>query len=85
MRDETATWLAPMTDEAERRGIFIPDLMKQATMSAAEAGSASLNWIAGYMPPEARLSAIDWIRFGQLLRDELGWQNYPHCPADMLS
>jgi len=25
--------------------------------------------------------AIDWIRFGQLLRERLGWEDYPHVPG----
>jgi hypothetical protein len=78
VRDETAAWLGPMLEAADQRDIHVP--IERATMPAAETDSPAVQWIAGYMPPGARVSGIDWIRFGQLLRDELGWADYPDEP-----
>ncbi len=60
MRDETAAWLQPMADEAQKRGID-PMPLTLASMELAE---------------------VNWVRFGQLLRDELGWDDtYPARPG----
>jgi len=29
----------------------------------------------------ARFGGIDWIGFGQLIRTELAWENYPSSPS----
>ncbi len=82
MRDETAEWLTPMLAEAHARGMNCRPLMAQATMPAAEVDWASLGKFdpARYAPPGASSLGIDWIRFGGLLRDALGWQDYPPWP-----
>jgi hypothetical protein len=80
MTEETSEWLAPMLEAAERRpDTSIPALMGQATMPAAEADSVSVRSPTA-PPEEARALAVDWIRFGQLLRDELGLVDYPEEP-----
>jgi hypothetical protein len=85
MRDETAAWLDPMFqalyEEGDSRPGVIQTLMAQALMPAAEAGTPMMNWLARYAPDGARSMAIDWIRFGQLLRDKLGWDWYPEEPS----
>ena len=58
-------------------------------MPAAEVGDPFFDWLAklheqqpedGYEPP-LRAGAIDWIRFGYLLRHELSWDDtYPAYP-----
>jgi hypothetical protein len=55
------------------------DLMRQAAMPAAEADTPVTDWVAQNMPA-AQSGAIDWIRFGQLLRNRLGWDWYPDEP-----
>jgi len=72
-----------MLDEADRRGgINIGAMMQSATMPAAEADSPSLSWLSRLAPaPDATMRALDWVRFGQLLRAELGWDDtYPDLP-----
>jgi hypothetical protein len=69
--------------EAQKRpDIDILPLMSQSSMPAAEAHSpAFLDWIANYVPADAKVTGIDWIRFGQLLRHELDWdEKYPAYP-----
>lgn len=82
MRDSTADWLAPMLDAAENRpDIDINTLMSQATMPAAEADNKFFDWRAKNAPALGH-RGLEWIRFGQLLRHELGWdETYPDHPA----
>jgi len=76
VRDETSEWLAPMLDAADAN--TVRGLMVQASMPIPEADSPELDWLAQH-DPHAR--AIDWIRFGHLLRHELGWDDtYPAEP-----
>jgi hypothetical protein len=62
-----------MLEAAEGRAdIDTLPLMMQATASAAEADAAH---------PGVDHGAIDWIRFGELLRHLLGWDDsYPAYP-----
>jgi hypothetical protein len=80
MREETANWLEPMIVEADRQGIDIKPLMYPASMPAAEADNPFLDSLADVVPGiEHR--AMDWVRFGQLLRHEIGWDDtYPAYP-----
>jgi hypothetical protein len=32
-------------------------------------------------PPGVFVGGTDWIQLGRLLRDELGWNDYPDAPA----
>ncbi len=73
MRDETAAWLAPMLDEIGKRGIDIKPLMMQASMPAAEAYIPVFDLMARDCPPGVVRAAVDWVRFGELLCEELGW------------
>lgn len=86
MRPETSAWLEPMLSEAERRhDIDIKELMRQATMPAAEMDTPFGDWLErtyGDMPG-VRTGGIDWIRFGALLRDALGWRDYPDQPPGL--
>ncbi|MEU4287810.1 hypothetical protein AB0E63_06275 [Kribbella sp. NPDC026596] len=80
MRDETDKWLRPMVEAAEIREIDIMSLMSAATMPAAEADDPWLDKLQSYAPSGA-LRGIAWVRFGQLLRHELGWDDtYPAFP-----
>jgi hypothetical protein len=84
MRDETAEWLNPMFEEVDRRGdIDILPLMTQSSMPAAEAATPFIDWMPKNVGdvPGVEHRAIDWVRFGQLLRLMLGWDDtYPAYP-----
>lgn len=83
MRDETAVWLQPMIDAAVTAGVDVKPLMTQAIMPAAEADFApdEMTAVAAMAGVEGlRHGAIDWIRFGELLREQLGWFHYPEQP-----
>lgn len=83
MREETALWLNPMWDEADKRGMNdLRGLMMQASMPAAEADAPVGDILAELPVSNASHLAIDWIRFGQLLREALGWCDYPALPDD---
>ena len=72
MRDETADWLAPMLEEhidVQR----LRQLMMQAMMPAAEGCTPLADWLSRQPHhPGVRHGAIDWVRYGQLLRHEAG-------------
>ena len=74
MRESTSKWLEPMLLEADLREVDVGALMSQATVPPAEAAS--------YIPEGAAAHAIDWIRFGRLLREKLGWKDYPGFPEE---
>lgn len=81
MRPETGEWLAPMVTAASDSAIDVPALLRRASMPAAEADDCCLDQLTRAAPAGARVAGIDWVRFGQLLRDELGWEDsYPACP-----
>lgn len=81
MRDETAEWLNPMMEAAEATDIDAITLMHQASMPAAEADDPFLDQLARNAPLGLPVHATDWVRFGQLLRHELGWDDtYPALP-----
>jgi len=74
VRESTSRWLEPMLLEADLREVDVGALMSRATVPAAKAAS--------YMPEGAAARAIDWIRFGRLLREKLGWEDYPGFPEE---
>ena len=83
MRKETATWVEPLFDEALRQNVGrdeIAGLMRQATMPAAETDNPIIEWTAENMPPGTATRGLDWVRFGQLLRERVGWDHYPEHP-----
>ena len=74
----TERWLLPMLQELRNRSdgeIVFLELEKQAAKPFTD-------WLAENVgaPPGSRTSAVDWIRFGQLLREHLGWEHYPELP-----
>ncbi len=82
MREETTKWLLPLMQAAEERHIEILSFVSAATMPAVEADSPEIDALAGMMPEGADLRAVDWVRFGRLLRHELHWDNtYPDHPG----
>jgi len=84
MRAETNDWLLPMIEEADRRSLEIAPFLYAASMPAAEAATAWGDWLAALGPADG-MRAVEWVRFGRLLRHELGWDDtYPDHP-DTLS
>lgn len=80
MREATSEWLSPMLDAAGP-DVDIKGLMRQASMHAAEADTPATDWMAANPVPGVVPRGIDWIRFGQLLRTEIGWnKTYPAYP-----
>lgn len=66
----------------ERSDIDFQSLLLRSAMSAAEADDEFISLMATMMPEGAAgRGAVDWIRFGQLLRERLGWDHYPDEPA----
>ena len=56
------------------------EMMAMATFPAREAPSLDpLRPVIDQLTA-ATLLAMDWIRFGQLLRDRLEWDDYPPLP-----
>jgi hypothetical protein len=87
MRESTGEWLAPMLEAAGIQGIDLHPLIDQAKMPAREVdweaegeGKARIHKMMEDTPGVAA-GAIDWIRYGQLLREKLGWTDYPEWPA----
>jgi hypothetical protein len=72
MRAETADWLAPLMVEADGCDIDVMLLIQASEMPAAEAGSPQIDALVELLPDGAKVMAVDWVRFGQLLRHELG-------------
>jgi hypothetical protein len=80
MREETALWLTPLM-EAWPAGEFINDLMIQSLIPIDDVPpgphTALMQQVDTYGDEHA---GIDWIRFGQLIRERLGWNDYPLVP-----
>lgn len=84
MREETANWLQPMLEEGGKRGI---ELIVETTSNPPLPTTDSEDVEPLYGPgrrPVAMTPAIDWIRYGQRLRHELGWDStYPENPEQV--
>ena len=67
MQTDIASWLEPLLCAAERQpAIDLWALMDSATYPVPQAPDLA--------------TAVDWVRFGQLLRQQLGWDAYPAAP-----
>lgn len=81
MMDSTGRWLAPMMAAVgERDGIDVQALMNQAT-TVTKLNRPRAWWRPPPFGDEEERS-LDWVRFGQLLRDALGWDDYPEEPPE---
>ncbi len=87
--NEITAWLEPLFEAAETTDIDLWALVERATAQVDEgpeterpsAVQAHLGEWPDLPGAEVRL-VVDWIRFGQLLRHELGWDaGYPADPA----
>ena len=86
MNEATGRWLHPLSDAMrvhDPTGKTAGRLFDAATMPGAQSGKA-LNVFESYAleEPGARHVAIDWIRYGQLIREELMMYEYPEVPPD---
>lgn len=85
LNTETAEWLGPMLEvnlKADDRidGDDFIRLIERAMFPAREAPSLDpLRPVIDQLTA-ATVMAMDWIRFGQLLRDRMGWDDYPPLP-----
>lgn len=73
MRDDTDAWMTPMLQAAgtQTTSARFMELMRQATPP-----------VPGQAAADVPVDAVDWVRFGYLLRAELGWDSsYPDHPG----
>jgi hypothetical protein len=74
VRPQTSAWLDPMIRATRGGDNNFRELIKQASVVLDDE-----------LPHAARVVGnvgINWIRFGELLRTELGWEDtYPGLPA----
>ena len=88
MHDSTANWLNPMLREAVKRAWGpqeVLPLLLQTMFPAAEAANPAIDEISRMVDDDSgvRIAAQDWLGFGLLLRDKLGWDDtYPASPPD---
>jgi hypothetical protein len=86
--DAVRVWLEPMVDELERRddGPCVWDFMIQGSVPYEEFGDDPLAlFVNNEMSADgstAGFFAIDWLRVGQLIREHLGWSDYPPFPKE---
>lgn len=83
MPEDTSAWLRPMLEASSG---LPPDehqaMLDQASTPGEQADDEELDALTReYLPPKAKVHGIDWVRFGNLLRERLGWHDYPDHPA----
>ena len=89
MRESTGKWLEPLETAAKEFDLDTDEFMRQASMPVCESpakDSLLAKWMTeaedrGEMG-NMSFAGIDWIRYGQLLRDALGWEDYPEAPEE---
>ena len=80
MTVETQEWLAPMLV-----ALLVSDdgSGSLARLMEAIATAAAIEAILKAVPIGA--SGPNWIRLGQLVREDLGWHDYPPSPNDAMN
>ena len=81
--ERVSAWLEPLFVGAEQHpDIDLWGLMRQATHELTEVSESDVADGLGGWPdvPDIAL-VVDWIEFGQLLRERLGWDTYPEWPS----
>ena len=85
MNHSTGRWPQPLSDALRAHdptGKTAERLFDAATMPGAESDT-TLDVFQSYaLERGARHAAIDWIRYGQLIREELMMDDYPDVPPD---
>jgi hypothetical protein len=83
MRNETRAWLSVLEDAARDRHIETEPLRDQA-FPQADASPPVHDLFVKHIresDSEVRSVELDYVRYGQLLREALGWENsYPAVP-----
>ena len=85
MNEETGRWLQPLSDALRAHdptGKTAERLFDAATMPGAESDTTLDVVQSNELERGARHVAIDWIRYGQLIREELMMYDYPEVPPD---
>ena len=86
MNEETGRWLQPLSDALRAHdptGKTAERLFDAATMPGAESDTTPNVFQSYALERGARDVAIDWIRYGQLIREELKMYDYPEVPPDL--
>ena len=79
MREAIDRWLDPIMRAVEERD----DINVQALLDAAITVTKLERPRKWWRPPPAgdeEERTVDWVGFGQLLREALGWDDYPEWP-----
>ncbi|MCV7194108.1 hypothetical protein [Mycolicibacterium brumae] len=80
MNDATRAWLEPMVRELQAR----PDAI--AVLTSVETGKLPMQALAviGALGRDEPVTAdeVDWVGVGTLLREALGWTDYPAVPEN---
>jgi hypothetical protein len=81
MREAIERWLDPLfAAVSDRDDIDMQALFDAATtVTKLEKPQA---WWRLPAAPDAEERSVDWVRLGQLLREALGWDDYPAAPPD---
>ncbi len=83
MKVSTSAWLAPIETAAKERDLDLAAIMAEATIPLSETGLSPR--LAGVLESveDASADTIDWIKYGQLIREALGWIDYPEPPEEV--
>jgi hypothetical protein len=87
MTFEIEQWLAPML-AALLECMEGPDSFARFFETAVAQASADvpsetvLAEMFGQRGDGGRINSVDWVRLGNLMRDRLGWDEYPSFPAN---
>ena len=95
MTPDIEQWLTPMLDALlmDKRGAEAFARFMEAAISTASTGlratlsSTDLASTAALAEKlgasgDRRIGTVDWIRLGQLIREELAWHDYPVVPPE---
>ena len=93
MTPDIEQWLMPMLDALlmDKRGgeafarfmeaaIATASTGERATLSTTELASTAALAEMLAVSGDRRIGPVDWIRLGQLIREELAWHDYPTMP-----
>ena len=87
MTFEIEQWLAPMLaallecmEGPDSFARFFETAVAQASTDTPS--ETVLAEMFGQRVPGGRIKGVDWIRLGNLMRDRLGWDEYPAFPAN---
>jgi hypothetical protein len=82
---EVTAWLEPLFEAAEHTHIDLWAIVQQATVPVTQAPDPEHRSDVAALPrewPDLPAAAVDWVKMGQLLRHELGWdESYPAEPS----